>query len=53
MYTIKLTSANFISKGGHVFEVSPKILSECVHAGKIISNSNAQSEKHYKKQNAS
>ncbi len=46
VYTMKLTSEHFISKGGHVFEISPKIRSEHFQRRKIhnlrnVSDSNA------------
>ena len=43
MYTIKLTSENFIPKGGHISDISLRIQSKYVHAAGIIPDKNIQS----------
>ena len=52
MYIVKLTSENFISKGGRIFEISPTIWIEYVHAGRTnpkerVKGIFKQSEKNY------
>ena len=36
VYTINFTSDNFVSKGGRLCEISPKVRRKYVHAGRII-----------------